>query len=552
MKPHAKFVSWLGELKALSNMAGDDLTLSITQAAQIAASVTASALPEKAKAGLLFSASSLILNCAFDLDDPDAINQGKQLAEQALAATQPDEPLHFQCRYNVANAISSLCELKHPTAVPGATRVDWEPALIQARTETRTDLQHARREFFEIGTSAVTDDHTRSAAYCNLGNLLDYSGRWAEAYDFYLRALEADPRNGNAAGNLAQLLHTRVGTGIGQTGHIAAVYDKYVALAQELREGTLEFASNTVADRWDQLTPTESEGHLAHGLADLEVVDSEYRRWVADLRLALAPAVEGLGTDELRWDSATIEVLYGTSVEDMTPPILGAMNVLKSDFLVSRRLAFDGITQLADDLAQAPNDSGSYVETLDHSLYGTQYSQLLLAQRSALDVLDKTAVVANDHFGIGDIPKKVSFRGFWTTKTGQLREPLVKGPGRSLPNLALAELASDMATSGMYAASQALRNAGTHRIVHAALRAPTGVTEDSRSKIDLLELVDSTVLALQVTRSAYLYLIDLVAMWNHPDDYQGTYLPFPDVRYFRDPTAEDPSGDENADPNASS
>jgi len=59
----------------------------------------------------------------------------------------------------------------------------------------------------------------------------------------------------------------------------------------------------------------------------------------------------------------------------------------------------------------------------------------------------------------------------------------------------------------MYGASQALRNAGTHRIVHAALLSATGVTEDSRSRIDLLELMNSTVLALQVTRSAYLYLI---------------------------------------------
>lgn len=531
-----EYVSWLKELTAPNDTDGN-LTASIIRAAEVAGAVTASSLPEKAKAALLFSASSLVLNCAVDLGDSGAINQGKQFAEQSLVATSPDEPLHYQCRYNVANAITALCELNHPDAVPGGTRVDWEPLLIEARTKTRAELQHARREFFEIGASEVADDRTRSAAYCNLGNLLDDSGRWAEAYDFYLRALETDPRNGNAAGNLAQLLHARIGTGIGQTGHMAAVFDKYVALAQELREGTLEFASTAVADRWDQLIPTESRGHLAHGLDDLEPVDVEYRHWVADFRLALSPAVEGLGTDELRWDSATIEVLYGTSVEDMSPPIFGAMNVLKSDFLVSRRLAFDGIMQLTDDLTQTPDDSGSYVETLDYSLYGTQYSKLLLAQRSALDVLDKTAVVANEHFGVGDIPKKVSFRSFWTTKAGQLREPLVKGPGRSLPNLALAELASDMATSGMYAASQALRNAGTHRIVHAAVLSPTGVTEDSRSKIDLLELTDSAVLALQVTRSAYLYLIDLVAMWNHPDDHQGVYLPVPGVRYLQDPAA---------------
>ncbi len=510
--------------------------------------------PDRAKAALLFSASSIVINSGAHLNDAESVKSGKLLAEKALAMTTEDQPLHYQCRYNIANATSSLCDQDLPKIESGTSRIDWEPELVVSRLKNQADLKEVRREFFQIGQSSVADGQTRSAAYCNLGNVLDHAGRWAEAYDFYLRALEADPRNGNAAGNLAQLLHTRIDTGIGQTGHIAAVYDKYVALAHDLRDGTIEFADAKVAERWDLLTPTESQGHLAHGL-DPAADDFEYRQWVADLRLALSPAVEGLGTDELRWDSATIEVLYGDSLDEMSPPILGAMNVLKSDFLVSRRLAFDAISQLTDDLAQPADDSGSYVETLDYSLYGIQYSKLLLAQRSALDVLDKTAVVANEHFKAGVIPSKVSFRSFWTEKAGELREPLVKGAGRSLPNLALAELANDMAKDGMYASSQALRNAGTHRIVHAALLATTGVTQDSRSKIDLMELVESTILALQVTRSAYLYLIDLVAMWNHPDDHQGNYLPFPDVRYFNDPTAsqhvdqDDSQQDECAPPN---
>lgn len=510
-------------------------------AMQCAAAIFASPLSAKLRSPLLFTCSSIVLNCAFELKDSSTIIRGKELAEQALTGTAPDEPLHFQCRYNIANALTGLCDLRLPDAKSETTRATWEQRLIENRIENRQNLREARRAFFEVGSSEIADRHTRSAAYCNLANSLDHSGRWAEAYDFYLRALEADPRNGNAAGNLAQLLHTRIATGIGQTGHIAAVYDKYVALAQELRGGTLEFATAAVADRWDQLRPSESLGHLAHGLDDLEAADGEYRRWVAQHRLALSPAVEGLGTDDVRWDSATIETLYGKSPEEMNPPIFAAMNVLKSDFLVSRRLAFDAQLQLGEGLQQTEDDSGLYVETLDHSLYGIQYSKLLLAQRSALDVLDKTAVVANEHFAAGDVPKRVTFRQFWTSKTGELRTSLVKAPGRAMPNLALAELASDMGKNGMYEASQALRNAGTHRIVHAALLSATGVTEDSRSSVDLSDLVNSTVVALQVTRSAFLYLIDLVAMWNHPDDHQGDYFPYPGLCYLLDPTTEKPN-----------
>jgi hypothetical protein len=61
------------------------------------------------------------------------------------------------------------------------------------------------------------------------------------------------------------------------------------------------------------------------------------------------------------------------------------------------------------------------------------------------------------------------------------------------------------------------------------------------SSVDLTDLVNSTVVALQVTRSAYLYLIDLVYMWNHPDDHEGDYFPFPGFSYLLDPTTEDPN-----------
>ncbi|WP_460493303.1 LA2681 family HEPN domain-containing protein [Dactylosporangium cerinum] len=386
------------------------------------------------------------------------------------------------------------------------------------------------------------DPRTRSAAYCNLANSLDHSGRWAEAYDLYLRALEENPDNGNAAGNLAQLLLGRISNGVGQLGHLGAVYDKYVKMAQSLREGTLSFAGEATADRWDALGLTESEGHLSHGLGD----DSDgYRIWVASHRLALSPAVEGLGTEDLHWDGAVIEQLYGTTAADVTPPILAEMNVLKSDFLVSRRLAFDGILHIAEGPEQKDDDSGYYVETLDHSLYGTQYSRLLLAQRSALDVLDKTAVVINEYLNIGDRPDRVSFRKFWSETDGSVRANLVHSPARALPAFALSELAFDMDKDGLYEPSQALRNAGTHRIVHAALLDATGVTVDSRSRIDLFDLVDSTILALQVTRSAFLYIIDLVATWNHPDDHVGEYVPLPSYEYMQFP---DPDEAQTADP----
>ena len=477
------------------------------------------------RAALRFVCSSLVTNVGIDLVSHELVTKGKDLALLAMNDTSPDQPLHYQCMYNVANATGALCDFDVPDV---GTWEERATAHVESRRTHRVQLRRARTLFFAVATSPMADPHSRSAAYCNLANSLDHSGRWAEAYDFYLRSLEVDPSNGNAAGNLAQLLMARIQSGVGQTGHIAAVYDKYVKMAHDLRDGTVDFAGHATAARWDELDPTLSPGHLSHGL---ELPVDEYRNWVAENRLALSPAVEGLGTEDPHWDSSVIETLYGSTPEEMSPPIIAEMNVLKSDFLVSRRLAYDGYTDVAAGPEQKADDSGYYVETLDYSLYGLQYSRLFLAQRSALDVLDKTAVVTNEHFAAGVRPHKVSFRTFWATKDGKVRPELVKGPTRALPSYALSELAFDMEPEGMYAPSQALRNAGTHRIVHASLLESTGVTVDARSRVDLDELLDSTVLALQATRSAYLYLIDLVASWNHPEDHPGEFAPFPSFEY---------------------
>jgi tetratricopeptide (TPR) repeat protein len=514
----ATFDELYEQFMAVAPMRSSDPASAIVELRRLAAVVEHAQITELERGYLYFSCSSQLLNCAPTTADREAIQFGRDLAERALERAEPDGPQAWECRYNIANSLLEECDLDWPDTSGDAS--EWEPEFIEMRLKHSNVLREARAMLFKISEAENAQDRTRSASCCNLANALDTSGRWAEAYDWYLRALEISPDNGNAAGNLAQLLQVRIESGIGQTGHLATVYDHYLSLAQAAREGTIRFAGDDVADHWDALMPTGSLGHFAH-----EPGEDPYHQWVAQHRLALSPAVEGLGTDDSRWDTATISTLFSSIDDPSTPAILGEMNVLKADFLVSRRLAFGAITDIAEHaLAQPESDTGYYVDTEDFALYGTSYSMLLLAQRSTLDVLDKTAVAANDHFECGDRPDRVSFRKFWTDNTGALRADLVRGPGRARPVLAIAELAVDMAEGGMYADSQALRNAGTHRIVHAALLDATGVTRLSRSSIDVLRLIESTLLALQVTRSAYLYLIDLVAMWNRPEDRAGEWI----------------------------
>jgi tetratricopeptide (TPR) repeat protein len=98
-------------------------------------------------------------------------------------------------------------------------------------------LREPQMLYRRIGADQLAPAETRGMALCNLGNPLDDSGRWVEAYTAYADALAADPTNGNAAGNIAEL-RRRLGRRVDQRGHLAAVYDKYVATARSLRERT--------------------------------------------------------------------------------------------------------------------------------------------------------------------------------------------------------------------------------------------------------------------------------------------------------------------------
>lgn len=188
------------------------------------------------------------------------------------------------------------------------------------------------------------------------------------------------------------------------------------------------------------------------------------------------------------------------------------MNVLKAEFLTVRRLAFNGEMMLLDSLYQQHReDTGWYADTLGHSLYGEPPAMLILAQRANLDLLDKIAVAANEHFQTGLRPGNITFRNYWfDNSSGAIRQKLplpVDGYGAAI---ALAELSFDIRPEGLYPAAQLLRNAGTHRLVHLTHREATGLTEDTHSTVDFLELIDACHESLRVARAAYIYLIDLV------------------------------------------
>ncbi|MGN6326132.1 LA2681 family HEPN domain-containing protein [Pseudolysinimonas sp.] len=503
---------------------GDSGTIALIKnfASDLDAAFDARKLTPSAWAQLKFTSSSMLINLGDDHRDRDAVESGIRCAQDALE--QDGEPqLAEQLQYNIANGRSALHKLNarewkaaDPTLPPG---------LIALRD--REMLRHLRRGFSVVGYSAAHDD-TRGRALCNLGNELDHSGRWVEAYQAYVDALTADPTNGNAAGNAAEMLRIRVARGRGLSGHYAALYDKYREQALKHRDRTVELAGEDVAKRWDALPPSGSQGHVSH---DGDPLDG-YQQWIKQHRLALTLAVEGLGSDNPRWDDALVQGVTVPMEEPDPPRIFTSMNVLKAEYLVARRLAFDGEVLLNESpFAQHPSDSGTYSDTLDMSLYGETPARLVLAQRATLDLLDKIAVAANDHFETGLVPRVVNFAKYWREPGSDVLRDGLPVPDKLMSaGVALAELAFDMDPAGMYPAAKTLRNAGTHRLVNLTWGEATGATELAHSSVDARSLIEATREALRVARAAYIYLIDLVQDQQDalPDDEHRPQLPIYD------------------------
>jgi len=499
--------SFSARIVALSNEPIDRYPYVKAELSGIAAEVEKAQLSDMERAAAGYMLTAVMINAAGDAGDEDGLTVGVGWARDLAGAPSTPLTLVPQAQLNQANGMTALLELaeQDDPGVVSAQR-SWS-AAIEFRLANLDRSGPIRTLLESVAHNPALPPAPQSLALCNLANRLDDDGRWVEAYAAYSDALAAEPTNGNAAGNIAELLRRRMEGPSGQRGHLAAVYNHYVLLAHELRPRTVEIAGEGAAQRWDHLRTVPTEGHYSH---DGDALD-EYQQWIVEHRLALTATVEGLGSDSDRWDTATVTSVTGDINDPAVPRIFAAFNVLKAEYLVARRLAFRGITMI-DEAAplQHPEDTGSYANTGDGAYYGEGPALLLLAQRSVLDVLDKIAVAANEHFGTGLKPSRVKFSEFWMdAKAGQARPPLAANDLGKLHILALAQLAADY-QNGMYAQAKLLRNAGTHRLVHVTYGLPTGPTEDTFSSVDVDELKAATVSALWVARAAYLYFVDLL------------------------------------------
>jgi tetratricopeptide (TPR) repeat protein len=408
--------------------------------------------------------------------------------------------------YNLANAVASRAQLDEPKGP------DWY-------LRTAGERRRARALYGEAAVSLQDQDlRLASQAMTNLGNSLDTAYRWIEAFDRYQAALNLFPQNGVAAGCASRVLGRVASTGLlGHRPHLLDVASRLADHAKRHREVVAELAGSDAVATFEKLA--SPPGGLA--TASLRPDATEYERFVAEHRLLLSPILEGLGHDPERWDDAHIATLTESVGTGATvPPIFAMFNVMKADYLVARELLFQGFQDLDGRGAAAP-DSGLYFDTLDYALYGVTPSRLVLAQRAALDLLDKIAVALNEHLAVGLKAQEVTFHKFWRLKPNEptwrpaLAEA-IRGGNNAL--IALSEIAADLTDGsqdgslpGLLHAEKRTRHAGTHRfvVVHDFMMGDSRPSE-AIEHLPLETFRETVLRTVRLARAALLHFLETI------------------------------------------
>jgi hypothetical protein len=305
---------------------------------------------------------------------------------------------------------------------------------------------------------------------------------------------------------------------VGDAAVLLAVAARHVQRARENPNRIKDLAGEGAFDALRALLETDIEGGEAPDLSNA----TDYEKFVARHRLALSPTIEGLDLSLKRWDCLRIvSLIEPANTEHGVPPIFAMLNVMKADFLAARLLAYQALE------TNIP-DTGLYADTLDYAVYGIRPSSQLLAQRAAIDVLDKIAVATTEYFEIPGPKRAIGFLDRWfdTRKKGQglqwhptFAQAVEDG---NTAVIALAELSLDVTGGGALSAKREYRHASTHRftVLHDIGCSPSRKS-DAVEHYAAEEFGAQLIETLQLARAALLYFVEMVALEERKKDRAG-------------------------------
>lgn len=465
----------------LQGLIDDDPDKAISEALQLSGNINLELL----KAAILVDAGAMVKS-------HDAVLKGVEIFRNTVNNYQHNSEL----KYNLANGLHALAL--------STTYKDFS-----WYKDTEAFRLEARQNFYVAANDSKASSDIRSQSFTNLGNLLWSSYRWVEAYDYYTLALTENPLNGVASSGALKMLKYALQQELGD----------YELLVQEI-----EYLATHAKENLETIF-SYTGGYGVKGIVD-EIKDirtgerkksanecEEYESFVVSNNLTLSPTIHSHEHASKYWDNVNISsVGVDVSRYSSVPEIFAMINIIKSDYILARQLFFNATNRWF-------NETGNYNDTLDYACYGVNESALALAQRSALDILDKVAVATLSYLGIGGA-KGASFKQAWFKKVKKGKDEKeefkpaifqeIKNGNTAL--LALTEVSRDLSNEmGFLSKKQESRNSSTHRfsVFHDLGEVPkshSGCLEHFDYEMFLRE----SLYTLKLARSSVIYFVQMV------------------------------------------
>ncbi len=437
------------------------------------------------KAAILVDAGGL-------LKDFDSISKGVEIFRFVVGKCEENSELN----YNLANGLHALAL---STIYEGYS---WYGVTEKYRLE-------ARQLFYKAATDAEATPGIRSQSFTNLGNLLWSSYRWVEAYDFYSQALEKNPKNAVASSGALKMLRYALGQGLGDFELVKAEIEHLASHVNQnidtIYAYSGEYGVNGIMDEITDIRPSKK--------SDQEIQADSYERFVIKNNLTLSPTIHSHTHSSEYWDNINVSSVTSPSgSEGGVPEVFAMVNVLKSDYILARQIFFHACNDHF-------NETANYNDTLDYASYGVNQSALALAQRSALDILDKIAVASLSYLSVRGA-KDASMKNAWFKKPekGQKTREFDPVVANEIENgntalLALTEISRDLSNKqGFLSIKQSSRNSSTHRftVLHDMGLSGGKGTSGCVEHFDLEEFTRESLHTLKLTRAAVVYFVQMV------------------------------------------
>lgn len=377
---------------------------------------------------------------------------------------------------------------------------------------------------------AELDPIERAQILTNLGNILNHTGRFIEAVEYWDRALIAFPKFAMASGNRGGGLGHYAGA-VYDSGHervlmLAAFHsfadactDDAVFDGLDSLRAQEEFAKRMMAiwSHYDIPQIAENTDFVNHPMGRGKK-ERTYRQWCLNNRLFINP-LNDVGPNPLAaQDVLTLPSIMVTADDGPGPPaVIHYFNIIKQEFCASRYALHETITSTG---VHFSDRRVLLYNTLDYPAFGFAVERVKMAFRGAYAVFDKIAFLLNAYLDLGHFERQVNFRTLWYVKSkGKELHPAWDGLA-NWPLRGLFWLSKDIFDDTLRSSTEPdarylyeLRNHMEHKFVsvHDGFLRAVSPNEAQPPKAGIFdvsvdELMAKTLRQLKLARAAIIYL----------------------------------------------